>query len=185
MTIQKLSDAPFVGRLGRDSNIEFLEQDGELLCRSARGSLIFAQTVLFLFASALSLGVWHGLSNPATPRNPRFATVFMAFFTLVGWLIFFRNLLGPPHLVVNGATGDLLLFKRRTREPWKRIAASEISHFSIEKQPYFDKTRAFENAVLFIFTKDGERRALCGSPDQAQVKSLADQLAQGTQSKVI
>ncbi len=185
MTIQKFSDIPFVGSLGRESNIEFLEEDGDLICRSARGLLLFAQTILFLFASGLSLAVWFAVSQPSTPRNPTFAKVFLGVFAAVGWLIFIRNLLGPPRFVVCGATGDLLLYRRRTRDPWRRIAASAISHFSIEKQPYFDKSRVFENAVLFVHTQDGERRALCGSPDQLQIASLAGQLVQRTHSKII
>ena len=99
---------------------------------------------------------------------------------LVCWLVFFRNLLGTPFFRVSQASGEILLFRRRSREPWKRIPASEISHFSIEKQFYIYDSEQAENAVLLLFTTAGERRALCGSPNQLLIRSLAERLEELT-----
>ena len=180
MSVKMLAEAPFVGHLARENEIAVVEHDGELICKSLRGVVVFTQVILLLFGGGLTVAVWFSLSHPAIASMPWFATALMATLALVCWLVFFRNLLGTPFFTVSQASGEILLFRRRTREPWKRIPASEISHFSIEKQFYSYDSEQAENAVLLLFTTDGKRRALCGSPNQPLMRSLAERLEQLT-----
>lgn len=180
MSLKELPDSPFVGYLARENEIAVVEGTGELMCKSLRGVVVFKQVILLLFGGGLTAAVWFSVSHPALASMPWFVTVLIAVLALVCWLVFFRNLLGTPFFRVSQASGEILLFRRRSREPWKRIPASEISHFSIEKQFYIYDSEQAENAVLLLFTTAGERRALCGSPNQPLIRSLAERLEQLT-----
>lgn len=180
MSLKELPDSPFVGYLARENEIAVVEGTGELTCKSLRGAVAFKQVILLLFGGGLTAVVWFSLSHPTLASMPWVVTVLIAVLALVCWLVFFRNLLGTPFFTVSQTSGEILLFRRRTREPWKRIPVSEISHFSIAKQFYNYNSEQAENAVLLLFTTAGERRALCGSPNQLLIKSLAERLEQLT-----
>jgi hypothetical protein len=180
MSLTVLADSPFVGHLARENELAVVETAGELICKSLRGVIVFKQVIVLLFGGGLTAAVWFSLSHPAIASMPWFATALMATLALVCWLVFFRNLLGTPFFTVNQASGEILLFRRRTREPWKRIHASEILHFNIEKQFYIYDSQQAENAVLLLFTTAGERCVLCGSPNQQLIRFVAEKLEQLT-----
>jgi hypothetical protein len=204
MKIKKFPDKVFVGFIAAKNEIEVLERDGELICKSLRDVVLFKQIILLLFGGGLTAGLWFSVRNPAIAHMPLFWTLFMAAMATICWLIFFRNLLGTPRFVVSAATGDIALFRRRTPAPWKTIHASEISHFAIETLVLWDeqlpptdaagiggdvapvrRRGEVPNAVLVLFTVAGERRPLCGSPERELIESLGEKLARLTQRKVV
>ena len=183
-------DAPFVARLSERNEVRIVEREGDLICESTRSVVILTLIFSFFWGCLLTYIVWGSIAGPKTAHaarsvhTPVFAICFMGFFGLISWLFFFRTLLGKARFEVSGATGEFSFFRWRTRNPWKTIRAAEISHFTIEKQFYVYKQHQTENAVLLLFTASGERRALCASPDEALIKSLAQRLAQLTQRQV-
>lgn len=188
MAIKTFSDTPFVAQLSDANKVAVVERDGDVICKSAGWVLRLTTLLSFFWGCYLAYLVWSSLHVPPTaPKSahmPLFLIVFMAVLGLASWLSFFRILLGTARFEVSGATGDFSFFRRRTREPWEKIPAAQISHFAIEKQFYTYKQHSTENAVLILVTTSGERRVLCGSPDEAVIKSLASRLEQLTEKKV-
>ena len=184
MSIRAFPDVPFVGHLGTKNEILVVEAEGNLVCKTLRDVVVFTQVIALLFGGALTAWVWFSLSNPGSAHMPLFWTGLVALLALACWLAFFRNLLGTPHFEASVGTGDISLFRRRTREPWKTIRPAEISHFCIEKQFYTHEQLQEENAVLVLLTTNGGRVILCGSPYRAVIQSLAVRLGQLTQRKV-
>jgi len=186
MIVRTFGDVPFVARLSERNEIKIVERAGDLICECTRSVVILTLVFSFFWGSLLTYIVWGSINQPATAhvhrsvRTPLFAICFMGFFALISWLYFFRTLLGKARFEVSGATGEFSFFRWRTRNPWKTIPAAEISHFTIEKQFYTYKQHQTENAVLFLLTTAGDRRALCASPDEALIKSLARRLEQLT-----
>ncbi len=189
MKIKKFPDKVFVGFIAAKNEIEVLERDGELVCKSLRDVVLFKQIILMLFGGGLTAVLSVSVRHPPIAHRPVFWTIFMAAMAAICWLIFFRNLVGTPRFVVSAATGDIALFRRRTPAPWRTIHASEISHFTIETLFYWDEQLPprdeVPNAVLVLFTVAGERRPLCGSPKRELIESLGEKLARLTQRKVV
>jgi hypothetical protein len=179
----RLSDRIFVGSLSDANKLDVVERDGDLICRMRLGWAIVQQVFALFWGVLLAIMVWSSLTQ-RPPRPPWIAILFMSFLGALSWSWFFRNLLGTPHLVVSGATGDIEFFRFRTRQPSRTIRPSEISHFTIETQFYVYRQHQTENAVLILFTTAGERCALCGSPDKALIASLGEKLANRTQRKI-
>jgi len=168
------NDRPFVGHVCGRNEIEVIERSGDLVCKTRGRILLANQVVLFVFGAASTAGLWLSIARPATLTLPWVWRTLLACLALICWPVFFRNLLGRPRFEVSGGRGEILLFRRNTDEPWMRIAAAEISHFTIEKRTYKDESLRAENAVLILFTTSGARRALCASTSQELIRSLAE-----------
>jgi hypothetical protein len=179
----RFSDRIFVGSLSDANKVDVVERDGDLICRMRLGWAIVQQIFALFWGVLIAIMVWSSLTQ-RPPRPPWIAILFLIFLGVVSWSFFFRNLLGTPHLVVSGATGDIAFFRYRTGQSSRTIHASEISHFTIETQFYLYRQRQTENAVLILSTTAGERCALCGSPDKALIRSLGEKLANRTQRKI-
>jgi hypothetical protein len=179
----RLSDRIFVGSLSDANKLDVVERDGDLICRMRLGWAIVQQVFALFWGVLLAIMVWSSLTQ-RPPRPPWIAILFMSFLGALCWSWFFRNLLGTPHLVVSGATGDIEFFRYRTRQPSRTIHPSEISHFTIETQFYLYRQQQTENAVLILSTTAGERCALCGSPNKALIASVGEKLANRTQRKI-
>jgi hypothetical protein len=184
MKIRRFPDHPFVAHIAAKNEVEMLERDGNLICKSLRSTVLFVQIATFLFGTGLTAGVWYSLTHPETAKMPWFWTGLMALLGFICCAVFIRNIFGTPRFEVSGATGEILLFRRRTREPWKRIDRSEISRFRLEPQIYFDEGREVENLVLLLMDASGERRPLCASPEASLIRALAEKMAAMTQRPV-
>jgi hypothetical protein len=188
MATRTFGDTPFVARLSERNEVAVVERAGDLVCRATRASVILLDVFTLGFGCMLTYLIWFSLTVPeSAPKSkhvPWFIVGFIGILALACWLAFFRNLLGTPCFEVSGATGEFSFFRWRTREPWNRLVAAEISHFTIEKQFYNYKQHQTENAVLILHTVAGERRALCGSPDEALIRSLGERLGNMTRRKV-
>jgi hypothetical protein len=184
------ADAPFVARVSERNEIKIVERGGDLICESTRSVMILTLIFSFFWGCLLTYIVWGSIIQRTSAhaaksvQTPWLAICIMGFFGLISWLAFLRTLLGKAHFEVSGATGEFSFFRRRTRKPWKTLPAAEIAHFTIEKQFYTYKQHQTENAVLLLFTTAGERRALCASPDEALINSLARRLEQLTQRQL-
>src|SRR5271163_3572493 len=180
------ADTPFVARVSERNEVKIIERGGDLICQSTRSVVILTVIFSLFWGCLLTYIVWGSILQRSAPhahrsvQTPWLAICIMGFFGLLSWLSFFRALLGSAHFEVSGATGEISLFRRRTLHPWKTILASEISYFTIEKQSYLYKQHQTENAVLLLITTAGERRALCASPDETLISSLARRLEQLT-----
>jgi len=179
----RLSDRVFVGSLSDANKLDVVERGGDLICRMRLGWAVVQQVFSLFWGVLLAFLVWSSLTQKP-PRPPWIAILFMIFLGALCWSWFFRNLLGTPHLVVSGATGDIAFFRFRTRQPSRTVRASEISHFTIETQFYFYRQQQTENTVLILLTTAGERCPLCGSPDKALIATLGENLANRTQRRI-
>lgn len=185
MLFRRLPDKPLVAFLGRYNELEVLERHGDIICKSTRTAVLIRQIIVLVCGSLLSTVIWLSISRPERFPLPLFWKMLVALLAAPCDLIFIRNLFGTPRFEVNGATGEISLFKHRTNDPWKKIYPSEIAAFRLEIQPYItDEERRPDNLVLLLISPSGKRRALCGSPDQKLVRSLAESLARKTQRSV-
>jgi hypothetical protein len=173
MQVKIFADTPFVAHIGERNELQVVEQNGDLLCRSRPGLVLFTQTIMLLVGGGLSAMVWSALHPTRGVRTPMPVILFIGLLAGLCLMMFVRNLLGTPHFLVRGADGEIQLFRCRGANPSRIIPASEISSFTVEQQAYLYQQHQTTNWMLIALLADGQRLALCGSPDQALIRSLA------------
>jgi len=170
-------DKPFVGMPGSERSVEISRESDRLVCYLARHTLWFVQAILFLFGLLLTYISWTFWATAEGSEAPLYFRIFAPCFALVLWMLFVRNLLGPPRIEILLSTGDLLFFKRRTAQPAFAIRRQDVAGFGLSEQFYGSLgERYWRNLVVSVTTSDGKRMALCASPDENLMRSFVTEL---------
>jgi hypothetical protein len=170
-------DKPFVGLPGSERSVEISRDSDRVVCYLARHTLWFVQAILFLFGLLLTYISWTFWATAEGAEAPLYFRVFTPCFTLICWLVFFRNLLGLPRIEILLSTGDLLFFKRQTTQPAFTIRRQDVAGFDLSEQFYGSMGESYwRNFVVSVNTSDGKRMALCASPDEKLMRSFVTEL---------
>jgi hypothetical protein len=171
-------DKPFVGMPGSEKSVSISRQSDRIVCSLARHTFWFVQSILLLFGILSAYISWGFWATAEGADAPLYFRIFTPAFTLILWLVLFRNLLGPPRVEILLSTGDLLFFKRRTAQPAFTILKQDVMGFDLSEQFYGSLGENYwRNFVVSVSTVDGKRLALCASPNQKLMQSFVADLA--------
>jgi len=170
-------DKPFVGMPGSEKSVEISRQSDRIVCSLANHTYWFVQAILFLFGVLTTYSSWTFWATAEGAEAPLYFRIFMPPFTLILWILFVRNLLGPPRIEVILITGDLLFFKRRTAQPALTILKQNVTGIDLSEQFYGSLGEKYwRNLVVSVSTSDGKRLALCASPDEELMRLFVKDL---------
>lgn len=171
-------DNPFVGMPGSEKTVEVSRLDDRIVCSMASHTLWFVQIILFLFGLVLAYVAWTFWATAEGADTPLYIRIVTPPFALLLWVLFFRNLLGPPRIEILLGTGDLLFFKRRMRQPAFTLHRHEVAGFDLTEQFYGSLGEKYwRNMVVGVNTVAGKRIALCASPDEKLMHSFVTEIA--------
>jgi len=171
-------DKPFVGLPGSEKSVEISRQSDRIVCSLASHTFWFVQAILFLFGVLSTYISWGFWATAEGAEAPIYFRVFTPCFTLILWLVFVRNLLGPPRIEILLSRGDLLFFRRRTAQPAFTILKNDVTGIDLSEQFYGSLGENYwRNFVVSVSTSDAKRLTLCASPDEKLMQSFATDLA--------
>ena len=171
-------DKPFVGMPGSERSVEISRQSDRIVCYLARHTFWFVQAILFLFGLLSTYISWTFWATAEGAEAPLYFRIVALPFTLILWMLFFRNLLGQPRIEILLSTGELLFFKRRTGQPAFTILRQNVAGFELSEQFYGSLGENYwRNLVVSVSTRDGKRLALCASPNEKLMQSFVTELA--------
>lgn len=171
-------DQPFVGMPGSEKSVEVSRHDDRLVCCQVRRAFWLVQAALFLSGVLLADLTWTFWATAGGAGAPLYLRILVLLLALILWVLFFRNLAGPPRIEILLKTGDLLFFHSRTAQPAFVIRRQDVAGFDLTEQFYGSLGEQFwRNLVIAVTTLDGKRLALCASPDEKLMHSFVTELA--------
>lgn len=162
-----------VGYLSDSNCIKVVHKHDRIVC------CVTKSTSWFFLLAGVALGpyltvLWY---TGKFAQNPVWILIAIAFFSLVGWGMLFKVLLGHPRIEMPRSTGDLLFFARRISHPSKQIRREEIQGFELSERWFKGEGERIRNVMLSVVTSRGQKIPLCISPDDELITELRNDMA--------
>ncbi len=174
-----LPGKPVVGSPGIGITLRVVRGPTGLVCTTGPGTVWFLRAGLGLFGPGLLVVLL--LRPEGFQRIPWLFYLPLWVLVLLTCFAFVMKLLESPRIEVPYASGDVLLFKRRTGEPARRLRRDDIDCFELGKVVYRgSEGLEQDNFVLWASLGSAGRLLLCVSDHEAQVRAFLDELTKIT-----
>jgi hypothetical protein len=167
---------PLVGILAKDNTIALVRKGDQLTCRLGKARFWLIQTILAVSSCFLSFIIWLSWVDRSKHLPMLWAGLLWVLAALC-WLAFLRNLAGTPRFEYSRASGELHLYRWRSKRPWKTLRRADVEHLAIDAQLYIYEGGQALNYVLIAVTAGGKDLPLCVSVDQSLIEAISTELS--------
>lgn len=172
-------ETPFVGYAGSKNTLRTKRTRNTIECRINPSTLWLLRAGTALFGPGLTLLLFVLGARIESGATPWPIAAFLVFFSGVGWWYFLRSWLRVHRFELSIVDRTLALYASRRGEPVLVLQAEEIVALERFTKAYRgDDGPAVENLGIQLVAADGEKLALCASPDASVIERLERELAE-------